>query len=157
MRYLKANLKDFSKFYMTNVARIYLNLSSTHICNALKLPNIIKTTYGITQFNNVSYAITWFFKNKTIWEITVGAYTFVFLFLVYIAAFVGLADLMINRNWRLAAVALVFIAYFSLLPCQAGQSRYKFPSMQFYLMFSSIGFYRILKSTHSKSATDSVK
>ncbi len=138
LRYITSNLRYYIPRHLLGTVNMYLNLATKEVAQHLGLATT-PLPFDFFASPGIRGSVLGFFAVKSLPEIVVGLTIGLFLLVCYLAFLAGGVSMLRGKQYRLLAILLLVILYFSALTGVVGLARYKQPIVPFYLLVSAHG------------------
>lgn len=135
-KYIKNDPWKFIKVYFLGVFHTFMNLETTTYALMFGKP---MQQVDLKAYTNIFDLLKAFISHKSIVELVIACFIFLYLFLSYISLCVGLFVAWKQYNWRVLLLLLLISTYFIVVTGAAGLARFRLPAIPFYLPFVAIG------------------
>lgn len=139
MDYIGSHKAYYAARHIKGIANMYLNIGTARFSSHLGLESG-GLAYRFFAAPGLPGMAEGFFATKAPHEVAIALIVLPFMFLMYLAAAVGIVSLVRARRYLCLLIGLGVVAYFSAVTGVIGLVRYKLPIIPFYLVMSAQGF-----------------
>lgn len=136
--YIASNLRYYIPRHLMGAVNMYLNLATKEVAQHLGLPTN-PLPFDFFASPGILGSVVGFFAVKSLPEIVIGLTVGLFLLVCYLAFLAGGISMVRAKQYRVLAILLLIILYFTALTGVVGLARYKQPIIPFYLPVSACG------------------